>query len=301
VIEMLLVLAFVLFAAAVVVGAGALDRPAHERRASLRRAQGYVDADQPTPHVRGFAVLRTARAGRLAQLAHRVDPRATEERVGVALISAGLARRIAPVEYLALKVVLGVVGLLVGAAWGLSATDGARVALVTFGAAAAGFLLPDLYVRQRTRTRRRQLSRALPEALDLLAVSVEAGASFDGAVLSLSEHMDGPLVEELMLVLAELRVGESRANALRKLSDRLDVPEITSTVTGIIQAEALGSPLGQILRVQADETRHRRQIAAEEEAAKAPVKMLLPIGLFILPAMFIVIIGPAVIKIQETL
>lgn len=298
---MLLVLAFVLFAAAIVVAAGALDRPAAERKASLRRAQGYVEAERPAPHVRGFAVLGTERTGRLARLAHRVDPRATEERVGVSLISAGLARRIAPVEYLALKVVLGVVGFLAGAAWGLSATEGARVALVAVGSAAGGFLLPDLYVRQRTRARRRQLTRALPEALDLLAVSVEAGASFDGAVLSLSEHMDGPLVEELMLVLAELRVGESRANALRKLSDRLGIPEIASTVTGIVQAEALGSPLGHVLRVQADEARHRRQIAAEEEAAKAPVKMLLPIGLFILPAMFIVIIGPAVLKISETL
>jgi tight adherence protein C len=85
------------------------------------------------------------------------------------------------------------------------------------------------------------------------------------------------------------------------MADRLDVPEITSTVTSLVQAELLGSPLGQILRVQAGEARYRRHITAEEEAAKAPVKMLLPTGIFILPAMFIVIIGPAVIKISETL
>ncbi len=108
-----------------------------------------------------------------------------------------------------------------------------------------------------------------------------------------------PLVEEFLLVLAELRIGESRSAALRKMAERVDIPELTSVVSSLIQAEQLGSPLGRMLRIQAEESRGRRQVAAEERAMKAPVKMLVPTALFIFPAMFVVILGPAVLSIND--
>jgi tight adherence protein C len=298
---MLLVLAFVFFAGAIFYLAQSLTATAREREASLKRARAYTEPEGDVPAVRGFAVLKSRHSGRVASLAHRVDPRSTEERVGIALIGAGLARRISPTEFLALKVILGVVGVVVFGTIGAISGGGGRMLVYAAAAGTLGFFGPDLVVRSRTRSRRRDIARALPDALDLLAVSVEAGASFTSALAKLSEQMDGPLVEEFMLVLAELRVGESRANALRKMADRLEIPEVTTTVTSLIQSESLGSPLGHILKVQAAEARYRRQIAAEEEAAKAPVKMLIPTGLFIFPAMFIVIIGPAVINITQTL
>jgi len=149
----------------------------------------------------------------------------------------------------------------------------------------------------RIRVRREEMRRDLPDSLDVLAVSVEAGLGFDGALAKLSEHKKGPMVEQFELVLNELGIGESRSSALRRMADRVDIPELTSVVSALIQSEQLGTPLGRILRTQAVESRTRRRIAAEEQAMKAPVKMIVPTGLFIFPAMFIVIIAPALISI----
>ena len=166
-------------------------------------------------------------------------------------------------------------------------------------APALGFIAPGL-LRQRSRRARRERIRAeLPDALDLLAVSVEAGLGFDGAIAKLTEHMDGPLADEFALTLSEMRIGESRQDALKKMAERVDAPEVASFVRAIIQADQLGISLGRILRVQAADTRLRRQAAAEERAMKAPIKMLFPTVLFIFPAMFLVILGPAFLNIEK--
>ena len=123
--------------------------------------------------------------------------------------------------------------------------------------------------------------------------------SFDAALAKLSDHKQGPLVEQFQLVLSELAIGENRSYALRRMAERLDLPEVTAVVTTLIQSEQLGTPLGQILRTQAIESRTRRRIAAEERAMKAPVKMVLPIGVFIFPSILIVIIAPAVLSIAK--
>ena len=149
------------------------------------------------------------------------------------------------------------------------------------------------------RKRRDQIRTQLPDALDLLAVSVEAGLGFDGAISKLIDHMDGALSEEFSLTLNEIRIGESRQDALKKLSDRADTPEISGFTRAIIQADQLGISLGRILRVQATDTRQRRQAAAEERAMKAPIKMLFPTVLFIFPAMFLVILGPAFLNLSK--
>src|ERR671925_429325 len=135
-------------------------------------------------------------------------------------------------------------------------------------------------------------------ALDLLAVSVEAGLGFDGAIAKLAEHMDGALTEEFNLALGEMRIGESRQEALKKMAQRVDTPEVSTFTRAIIQADQLGISLGRILRVQAADTRLKRQAAAEEKAMKAPIKMLFPLVLFIFPAMFVVILGPALLNMK---
>jgi tight adherence protein C len=132
-----------------------------------------------------------------------------------------------------------------------------------------------------------------------MAVSVEAGMGFDGAIAKLTEHMDGPLADEFALTLNEIRIGESRQDALKKLSDRTETPELSSFVRAIIQADQLGISLGRILRVQATDSRLKRQAAAEEKAMKAPIKMLFPTVMFIFPAMFLVILGPAFLNISK--
>jgi tight adherence protein C len=295
----MLLLAFFCFAGALVIVGQLLTRPSRERQASLRRVQGYSDPHTPPNSDPLLERLNTRYAGRLAHFAGRLDPRATEDKIGFKLVSAGLARTVSPVGYLAAKVVLGAIGVVLGGLLGALTGSPIQTLLVAVVGGLLGFLGPDVLVTMRTRKRRDLMRRELPDSLDVLAVSVEAGLGFDAAMSKLGEYLEGPLVEEFLLVLAELRIGESRSNALRKMADRVDIPELTAVVNSLIQAEQLGSPLGQMLRVQAQESRNRRQVAAEEQAMKAPVKMLLPTAVFIFPAMFVVILAPAMLKISE--
>jgi tight adherence protein C len=295
---MLLLLAFVCLAGALVIVGQLVTKPTRDRQATLRRAGGYAanDTGESDPLLDR---LNDRYAGRLAHFAGRLDPRATETRIGFKLVSAGLARSISPVGFLASKVVLGAVGIALGIVFGALTESPVWTLLIGAGGGALGFFGPDFIVTLRTQKRRDLMRRELPDALDVLAVSVEGGLGFDAALAKLGEYLEGPLVEEFLLVLAELRIGESRANALRKMAERVNIPELTAVVSSLVQADQLGSPLGQMLRIQAEESRSRRQIAAEERAMKAPVKMLVPVAIFIFPAMFVVILGPAVLQLGQ--
>lgn len=297
---MLLLLAFVCLAGALVIVGQLVTKPVRTRQASLRRARAYTNTEMAGPDPL-LERLNERYAGRLARFAGRLDPRATEDRIGFRLVSAGLAKTVSPIGFLATKVILGAVGVALGVVLGAFSGSPLRALVVGAAGAAIGFFGPDLLVTSRTRKRREEMRRELPDSLDVLAVSVEAGLGFDAALARLGEYLEGPLVEEFLLVLAELRVGESRSNALRKMAERVDIPELTAVVNSLIQAEQLGSPLGRMLRIQAQESRNRRQVAAEEKAMKAPVKMLVPTAIFIFPAMFVVILGPAMLKITEVL
>lgn len=182
-------------------------------------------------------------------------------------------------------------------------TGAANVALITSGAIVfvVGFMGPDFWLNSRIRGRRDDMERALPDTLDLLTVSVEAGLGFDAALSKVCEKMRGPLIEEFDVVAREIRVGETRREALRNLGDRVESDDLRSFARSIIQADELGTSLGRTLKVQAEDMRVHRQLAAEEKAMKAPVKMLFPTVLFIFPAMFIVILGPAFLNILDAL
>jgi tight adherence protein C len=289
---------FCIFAAAFLLGE-LTTAPARQRWLSVRRAATYGQHHTPraegeSVHERLFLPLREWAATWVL----RVNPRTSVDGIHLKLMAAGLSRTFSPTGFLATKGFLAVGGLMLGTIAGAGVGGAARLfAAACF--AAAGFFAPDYLVTMKARGRRETIRAQLPDALDLLAVSVEAGLGFDGAISKLTEHMEGPLAEEFGLTLSEMRIGESRQDALKRLSERVDAPELSSFTRAIIQADQLGTSLGRILRVQAADTRLRRQAAAEEKAMKAPIKMLFPTVLFIFPAMFLVILGPAILNIQE--
>jgi tight adherence protein C len=276
--------------------------PQRRRELSLRRASAYGARKGTTEtELPGFKerVLIPA-VDQLASFALRLNPKASVDAIGARLIAAGLATRISATQFLAIKsgaAGAGIVAALAGAA-AVTPVAGILLAPVLGG---LGFVAPDTILTMRIKARREQIRAELPDALDLLAVSVEAGLGLDGAIAKLTEHMDGALIEEFALTLGEMRIGEARADALKKLADRVPAPELAAFVRSVLQADQLGISLGRILRVQAADSRLRRQAAAEEKAAKAPIKMLFPTALFIFPAMFVVVLGPAMLNITRAL
>lgn len=162
-----------------------------------------------------------------------------------------------------------------------------------------GMLLPFLQLVQKGINRNATLQRELPDVLDLLTVSVEAGLSFDGALIKLSEKMKGALVDEFSIMLQEMRVGVPRREALLALSKRCNVQDVTLFTGALVQADQLGVSIGKVLRIQSVEMREKRRQRAEEKAMKAPIKMLFPLVFFIFPALFIVLLGPALIQLYD--
>jgi tight adherence protein C len=297
----MLLLATLMLALAVFLVGEVATAPQRRRQVSLKRASNYGHsrrkADEEEIGQFKDRVLVPA-VERLAALALRVNPKASVDAIGVRLIAAGLSARITPSQFLAVKsgAALGgvVVALLTGAA--VSPVAGVLLAPVF---AAAGFFVPETILSMKIKGRRERVRSELPDALDLLAVSVEAGLGLDGAISKLTEHMDGALVEEFALTLSEMRVGESRQDALKKMAERVPAPEVASFVRSVLQADQLGISLGRILRMQAADSRLKRQAAAEEKAMKAPIKMLFPTALFIFPALFLVVLGPSVLTFAK--
>jgi tight adherence protein C len=299
---MLLFLALLLLAAAVFLAGEIATAPQRRHHLALRRAASYgARRSQPENALPRFSERVVAPAvEHLAALALRLNRKASADAIGSRLIAAGLAQRISTSQFLAFKTGLGLFGLLLGVAFGATLAPVAGIFLAPI-LAAVGFIAPDTILTFRTRARRERIRSELPDALDLLAVSVEAGLGLDGAIAKLTEHMDGALVDEFALTLGEMRIGEARPEALRKLAERVPAPEVAAFVRSVVQAEQLGISLGRILRVQAADSRLRRQAAAEERAMKAPIKMLFPTALFIFPAMFVAILGPAFLNITTYL
>ncbi len=195
-------------------------------------------------------------------------------------------------------------GLLVGAALGvllpLLADNVLLAVLLGVGLAAFGFYLPDVVLYQAAYNRSDQIRRELPDALDLLVVSVEAGLGFDAALAQVARNTHGPLADEFFRVLQEMQIGTGRSDAMRALGERTDVADLRGFVTSMVQADSFGIPVANVLRVQAREMRIKRSQRAEEAAQKVPVKILFPLIFCIMPALFIVIMGPAVIQIMKS-
>jgi tight adherence protein C len=299
---LLLVVSTACLACAVFLVGEIVTQPARARLALRRRAVGYGRgrARPDTPNWEPFRDRAiTPMKEWLAAMVVRALPQSSVDRVSEKLLAAGVSRTLSPKGFLALKGC----GALGGAAFGLliGVGSGAAALLLPLVFGALLFMVPDFVVGSKARRRREEIRIQLPDALDLLAVSVEAGLGFDAAIGKVTEHMDGALTDELGLMLSEMRIGESRQTALKRLSVRTGAVEVGSFARAIIQADQLGMSLGRILRVQATDTRLKRQAAAEEKAMKLPIKMLFPTVAFIFPAMFLVVLGPAFLALADLL
>lgn len=176
-----------------------------------------------------------------------------------------------------------------------------RGTILTVAAGLLGYFLPNMQLRSLIDKRQEAIQRGLPDSLDLLSITVEAGLGFDAALARVATQIEGPLGEEYYRVIKEMQLGKSRADALRGLRDRTTVAELRSFVLAMIQADIFGLAIANVLHVQAAEMRVKRRQRAEEKAQKVPVKILFPLVTCIFPALFIVLLGPAGIRVAETL
>jgi tight adherence protein C len=216
------------------------------------------------------------------------------------LLLAGLAERMRPEEFLVLEVVAAIfgagLGYVLGVLLGFSTAGVWRMAAFM---AIIGVAVPESRLGSRREDRQGSIRRDLPDVLDLLVISVEAGVGLEGAIEVVGRHFDSPLAHEMNRMLREMELGVPRRTALQNLRRRIDMPEVSNFVLSLMQADALGMPLGRVLRAQANEMRSKRRQWAREKAAKLPVKILFPMFLFIFPALFVVVLGPAVSSILE--
>lgn len=225
--------------------------------------------------------------------------------IALQLVQAGYRNRRALATYYGLRVFLALsvaaIVLMLGASMAVPSLTLAGGA--AFGAL-VGWMLPFLGLKRRLRHRQQQMARALPDALDLLVVAVEAGLGLNQALVRVAEELDQvhpELSDELSLVGLEMRAGVSREDALRNLAMRTGLVEVRSLVTMLLQTHRFGTPLARALRIHSDSLRTRRRQMAEEAAAKLSVKMLIPLVLFVFPAIFVVVLGPAFLMLMETL
>jgi tight adherence protein C len=198
------------------------------------------------------------------------------------------------------KILGAVLGLVFGLAFQLMLSSPTTKLIVVIGATVVGFFAPNLYLYQLAHERSEKLQRDLPDAIDLLTISVESGLGFDAAVQQVARNTEGPLAEEFSRVLREMQIGQGRGDALRALGERTNVGDVRTFVGAMVQADSFGIPIAQVLRVQSAEMRVKRRQRAEEKAQQVPVKITIPLIFCILPTLFIAVMGPAVLSIMDS-
>ncbi|MGN6474501.1 MAG: type II secretion system F family protein [Mycobacteriales bacterium] len=263
-------------------------------------AEAAVNALDPTPTPSAGLIYRileplgdaAARAMRPLSPAQRLD--LTRQRI----IYAGLEAKLTLEQMLTYKAIAAVGGFGFGLVIHPHRVPSVLAAIV--GAVLASFV-PDVILDSRANERQQQVARALPDALDLLAITVEAGLGLEQALVIVTDRLEGPLGDELRRMLREIELGVDRHTALEFLRRRTDVRELSAFVVALLQADELGMAVGEVLRVQAAQVRLVRRQKAREQAAKTPVKILFPVIFTIFPAMFVVTIGPGAIRIAQTI
>lgn len=268
--------------------------------AALNRMGGPADMQAELDKSFEERVLDPTRA-RLLALGHRLTPGGQLGKIAQRLESAGSPAGWDVNRVLSVKVLAAGVGMLIGFTLPLVAGGGALVVLGGSAAGGAlGFFAPDLAIYQIAYNRKDQIRKDLPDALDLLTITVEAGLAFDAAVTQVARNTEGPLADEFYRVLQEIQLGRSRSQALEQMAERIDVEELSIFVSAVVQADSLGIPIAQVLRIQAKEMRIKRSQRAEEAAQKVPVKILFPLIFCILPSLFVVVLGPSAVRIYDS-
>jgi len=238
----------------------------------------------------------------IAQFIGRFAPQRNIEETRRKLEMAGKPYGWGPTEFLGVRGLAGVLlVVLTFLLMTVTKQPATKRLLATVVAGGLGFyLLPTLWLSSQITGRQTEIVKALPDALDLLTISVEAGLGFDAALSKVAEKWDNELSLAFNRVIQEIQVGKLRREALRDMADNMDVPDVTSFVAAIIQADQLGVSIAKVLRIQSEQMRIRRRQRAEEKAHQAPIKMLFPMAFLIFPALFIVLMGPAVLVLMKS-
>jgi tight adherence protein C len=257
-----------------------------------------IELSQPLTERIVFPIAR-----KMGQLALRFTPQNAIQQTSKKLELAGNPGGMDPTVFWALRMA----GLSLGALLFFVASiapEGSflkgRGLLIGIPAAAMGFFLPELWLQGRISKRQHDVRKAMPDALDLLTICVEAGLGFDAAMAKVYEKWDNVVAMAFGRVIREIQLGKLRRDSLKDMADRLGVPEMTSFIAAVIQSEQLGVSLARVLRIQADQMRIKRRQLAEEAAHKAPIKMLIPLALLIFPSICIVLMTPAILMLMQS-
>jgi tight adherence protein C len=240
---------------------------------------------------------------RIGEFSARFTPQKAIQSTARQMELAGNPWPIDAATFLAIRFILAVVlgGLATVAFLGSPTWTIMDKALMIGGATLGGFFVPHIMLTSRVTRRQKEIRNAMPDALDLLTICVEAGLGFDAAMAKVAEKWETQLSLAFARVIREIQLGKLRREALKDMSDRLGIPEMTSFVAAIIQSEQLGVSMAKVLRIQSDQMRLKRRQRAEEEAHKAPIKMISPLALLVFPSIMIIILTPAVLQIMGTL
>ena len=242
-------------------------------------------------------------ARRLGDFAMRFTPQNALQQTAHELELGGSPKGIDPAIFWSLRFITAIgIGLLMVMlfSFGLESWSWVRKLVITAALVLIGFYVPQLLLTSKIQRRQKEVRKAMPDALDLLTICVEAGLGFDGAMSKVYEKWDNELSRSFGRALREMQLGKLRREALRDMADRIGISEMTSFVAAIIQSEQLGVSMAKVLRIQADQMRIRRRQLAEEEAHKAPIKMLIPMALLIFPSICIVLMTPAVLMLMRS-
>ena len=274
----------------------------YEVRESLRRLDGYQLQDLRDQEMLAPLSERvlTPMVDGLSSVAGRLSPQGYREEIARKLVLGGNPGELTVDQVLVLKLL----GMVSGILWlplvfvVLHMSGGLSLIVVAF-LWLGSFMLPDVYLSRAINDRKHDIAVQLPDILDLLVISVEAGLGFEQALERTTNAVPGPLSDEFRRMLRETRIGSTRAEALRAMDERCDVPELRTFILAMLQADTFGVSVSRLLRSQADEMRIRRRLRAQGQAQKAPVKMLFPLVFCIFPSIFVVILGPAMIQLSS--
>jgi tight adherence protein C len=245
-------------------------------------------------------VIKPILAG-LTRFASKLTPSQSAEKMRGQLVLAGNPYNMQATEFTALRLICAVIlgGLFFVVGLFVMQLQGVQLIGIPVVGSVIGYLSPSFWLGRRIKARKKDIMKILPDAIDLMTISVEAGLAFDGAMQRVAEKWDNSLGREFQRAIAEMRVGKTKRDALREIVIRTGVPDLSTFVASVIQADQLGVSISKVLRIQSEQLRIRRRQRAEEQAHKAPILMMIPMVFLIFPATYIVILGPSVPKILQ--
>jgi tight adherence protein C len=271
-------------------------------KATTQKRTGSSLRDQDEMSKSLFVRMILPLVDRSSKFFSQMTPSTSLDRARRSIIQAGMQGKVTPGQITSFSYILMIVVPILSLSFaGIPTALLSRATLILVFGALLGYRLPYGYVQGKAQARKHEIQKALPFTLDLISISVEAGMAFDGAMQIVMEKSRGPMADELNLTLREIRLGKGRNEALVDMADRIGLDDLKSFVTAVTYIARLGGSLVDVIRIQAQAMRIKRRQRAEEKAMKTPVKIMIPLVLFIFPSMFIVILGPAGISIMQSM